>query len=661
MDTARPFWKDILQFADAAEPDIVSCLLLIRCVSAAPDQRWSKAEGCNSGETPWDRIMQALHRDDGQILSAIRCAMEQIQSVLPFAAELASRLDTAAVDGPALKQMVYRLSGLPADQDILSCVYAHILSREAGEALPKSGDFYTPKQVIACMVQLLDMEHGGTVYDPCCGSGAILCGAAEQNPDKKLRLYGQTLHQRAFTTCQMNLALRGLSVNLGKHAANTLLKDIHAGASFDYILANPPFNLSDWCADAFGRRDARWQYGYPPRKNANFAWLQHIISHLSGNGRAVVLLPNSTLTTQNRAESQIRRNILLDGWVEAVIALPPKLFYNTKVPCCAWVIHRSAARDTVLLVDARQLDFRDRQGGAILHDLLCRYQQGALLKRTEWYAAVLHTELAQRQYILSPNLYTRPKEQALPSLAQISADFSALADTLCRRISAAPLKENIRIWKTKTAPANWNSAYLPEIYEIFGGVTAEKQAFGHGTPMADVKTVIHHMFLPDHFSARVALPAAAAGKYAIKRGDVLLNRTSETVEALACCSVAFKDMDAVYGAYLKRLRPIKADVVDPLYMAGYFRSALYRQEVARVSFVYTTRANINLQQLSQIRVYYPDMAWQRAVGETLFAVHRFRQESRDAEINALLDRFAKAFIETFITYPILFAKECGDS
>ncbi len=133
-----------------------------------------------------------------------------------------------------------------------------------------------------------------------------------------------------------------------------------------------------------------------------------------------------------------------------------------------------------------------------------------------------------------------------------------------------------------------------------------------------------------------------------------MNRTSETIDELACCSVALKDRTAVYGAYLKRLRPIKDDQVDPRYIAAYFRSEIYRQEIERVSFVYTTRANINLHQLSMIRLYYPSMTWQHAIGETLSSVIRFNHEHQDMELDELINHFIRVFIEKFITYPILF-------
>ena len=662
MNDGQLLTVDMLRLVSSTNPDVLNCLLLIKHICATPDEEqcWSNAIKCNNGETLWSMIVQEASKADGNIFSAIKYAIGQIKPHLLFTTNLAERLCTVAVDEYPLKDIVHLLSNISTDNDTLSAIFEHNLAREARTSSPNAGDFYTPKQVVQLMTELLGIEHGGKVYDPCCGSGAMLCGIALSHPSKKLLLYGQTLDQESFSICQMNLMLHGLSADLGKYPANTLIEDMHADQYFDYILTNPPFNSSDWCGTDTANRNVHWQYGYPPRKNANFAWLQYIISHLSPNGRAVTLLPNGTLTTQNLAESEIRKQILLDGWIEAILALPTGLFYGTKIPCCAWVINKSAAHDTVLFVDARQLDLLGQQDGKKISDLLCQYRNDKQLETTQWYAVASIAEIAQKRYVLSPNLYTLPKELLLPSFEQISEDFNTSVDILCNRIPTSQLCESIKKWKTKSVPKDWNEVYLSELYSIFGGVCAKKEAFGRGTPMVDVKTVIHHIFLPENLPACVELPDGDAPKYYIKRGDVLLNRTSETIDELACCSVALKDQTAVYGAYLKRLRPIKDDWVDPRYIATYFRSKIYRQEIERCSFVYTTRANINIHQLSMIRLYYPSMTWQHAIGETLSSVIRFNQEHQDMELGELINHFIRAFIDKFVTYPILLFQKGRD-
>ncbi len=660
MNSERLLIVKILNLASGIDPDVLNCLLLIKYISTTSDEtlRWSKAITCDNGEILWDMIVREACKTDGSIFSVIKYALDRIKSNLLFAANMDERLCAVAVDEYVLRDIIHLLSNISADNNTLSVIFEYYLARKMRTSSFNFGDFYTPKQVVQLMVELLGIEHDGKVYDPCCGSGAMLCSAALSHPDKKLLLYGQTLNQEAFSICQMNLMLQGLSADLGTYPANTLVEDLHANQYFDYILANPPFNSSDWCENGIANGNIHWQYGCPPRKNANFAWLQHIIGHLSPNGSAIILLPNGTLTTQNLAERGIRKQILLDGRIEAILALPAGLFSGTKIPCCAWIIGGPSAHDTVLFVDARQMDLFGEQDGKKISDLLCQYRNGKRLEKTEWYAVASIAEIAQKHYILSPNLYTLPKELSLLSFEQISENFNISVDILRNRIPALSLCESLQKWKTKTIPEDWNEVYLSDLYNIFGGVSAKKDSFGRGIPMVDVKTVIHHMFLSAVLPACVELPDGDASKYYIKRGDVLLNRTSETIDELACCSVALNDQAAVYGAYLKRLRPIKDDWVDPRYIAAYFRSKIYRQEIEQVSFVYTTRANINLYQLSKIRLYYPSLVWQHAIGEVLCSVIRFNQEHQDMGLDELVNYFIGAFIEKFVTYPILlFQKE----
>ena len=660
MNNDLLFYADIWKSASDTGLDLLNCLLLIRYLCATPEAE----QACNSAltyrdyEALWHMIVEESYKRDGEMLSVIKHAIDQTTPYLPFTPDL-SRYSKKpdAVDEDTLRSFVQRLTFLPADRNTLFSLFEYV-QQAVCDSSRSSGDFYTPSQIVQWMTELLEIDHDGSVYDPCCGSGAMLCGAALSCPGKKLELYGQSPDSKLVSICQMNLFLRGLSANLGQHAANTLLEDIHPGHHFDYILANPPFNCSDWCESRRAYENTRWHYGYPPRKNANFAWLQHILGHLSPTGRAVVLMPNGTLTTQNLIERDIRERILDDRWVEAILALPPGLFLRTRVPCCAWVINRDIRRDAVLFVDARQLDFSEQQDRQKAVEVLRRFRENNRLEATEWYAAVPIERIKQTGGILSPNLYTRPQKLSIPTLPQLSDDFIAAADALCTRISSPTLCKNILKWKTANLPQNWEELYLTDIYTITGGAVARKEAFGQGIPMADVKTVIRHMFLPKALPACVQLSEKDACKYALRAGDILLNRTSETADELACCSAVLEDRAAVYSAYLKRLRPNNANRIDPRYAAAYFRSRIYRQEVQRVSFVYTTRANMNLQQLSQIRLYCPSTSWQQALGKTLYDVVRFGQEHRDRELEAAISRFVEVFIERFITYPVsLFQKE----
>lgn len=196
-----------------------------------------------------------------------------------------------------------------------------------------SGDFYTPRSIAQCLAALLDPRQG-RVYDPCCGSGALL-SAVQTYSGQSLKLYGQTQDGESYLLSRINPILNSDSADLGKEPANTLLKDQHKGRKFEYIIANPPFNSANWFNDDAILSDDRWRFGIPPRSNANFAWLQHILSHLEPNGRAAVILPNGTLTTRIYWEARIREAIIQNNLVEAIIALPPDCSTRQKLPAAS--------------------------------------------------------------------------------------------------------------------------------------------------------------------------------------------------------------------------------------------------------------------------------------------------------------------------------------
>lgn len=311
----------------------------------------------------------------------------------------------------------------------------------------------------------------------------------------------------------------------------------------------------------------------------------------------------------------------------------------------------------MLLVDARNIKFNMHEDDAIQFDKLLKlvhqYRKGILQKRTEWYAIVPLNEIEQKHYTLSPNLYTKNKGISLNAIKNNYLHFTKIIDVICLKLPDDFHHIHLTQWKNSATSTDWSNIFLSEVYLIFGGVTKNKEAFGHGYPTVDVKTILCNPFLPDLFSAFVEVSEDEIQKYNIKCGDILLNRTSETVNQLACCSVASTDCCAVFGSYVKRLRPKKEGVVNPLYMAGYFRSAIYRREVERVSPVYTTRANMNVDRLSAMSIYYPDLEMQNKIGSTLFYVYQFQKRNQDKELNELLDEFIKMLIEQFITYPVL--------
>lgn len=458
---------------------------------------------------------------------------------------------------------------------------------------------------------------------------------------------------------QMNLLLHGIYVDLGKAAANTLLDDQHKSKKFDYIIANPPFNSANWFDDNVTFYDDRWHFGVPPRSNANFAWLQHILSHLNQNGRAAVILPNGTLTTQTYREAGIREAIIQNNLIEAIIALPAGLFYSTKVPCCIWLLtNTNRKKDEVLFIDAVHMTPTIKKEITSvqvdqLKGLVDKHRQGKLHTCTEWYGVASLETIEKNGFILSPNLYTVVSR---PRAVEVRREYEKLTEVI-DKLSILSVDETILSsivsWRNADAAKFWEKAFLLEIYDVFGGVTKSKDCFGKGFPVLDVKTVIHSPYMPDSFSSYVDVTEEEKIKYDIKYGDVLLNRTSETIKDLACCCISLGNQNAVYSGFIKRLRPRGKQIIDPLYASCYFRSEIYRWEVENVSTAYTTYASIDNKKLSKISVYFPDAEMQQKIGSTLFDVFQFQRRCSDKLQKRLLNEFDRLLIQQYITYPIL--------
>jgi len=613
--------------------------------------------------TPWDIIVS---KQGGSYANAIMHAMISMEFQFPFVRYLINENAYREVEESQLHGLIEMLSDVLPMQLPLSFIYEDFMRRKLQLPSSECGNFYTPKGVVQCISALLNPRNG-SLYDPCCGSGAMLLGASQnmlKNSDSTL--CGQTQDVESYKICKMNLILNNLDVDLGEQPASSLTHDQHPKKSFDYIIANPPFNQSEWYEDYSICRDSRWRYGFPPRSNANFAWLQHVLSHLKKDGCAAVIMPNGTLTSRTFSESAIRQAILCDGRVEAIITFPAGLFYSTKVPFCVWLINGSDKKqNNILLIDAEKLHSKIKktitsENIEHLNRLIDQYRKGGLHDRTELYAVVSLEEIAQKEYILSPNLYTAAEHLEPSAIRKNKPRLEACIHELQAILTDDDLLVYLTQWQQREMTSSWEKATLPELYHVFGGLSKKKEAFGQGYSLLDIKTIIRNSFLPDALDAYVQASEAEAIKYNIQYGDILLNRTSETIDELACCCVAEKDSDAIYASFVKRLRPKDKQTIYPLYAAGYFRSIVYRREIARVSTVFTTRANIDNTKLSKVSIYYPKLDMQRKIGDTLFAIFRYRQDNTDMKQRELLLEFERLFIEQYITYPILRLWETED-
>ncbi|MDR3574274.1 MAG: class I SAM-dependent DNA methyltransferase [Anaerolineaceae bacterium] len=257
-------------------------------------------------------------------------------------------------------------SGGAKAKDVLGEIYEYFLGQFASAEGKKGGQFYTPAAVVKTIVGII-APHKGKVYDPCCGSGGMFVQSEkfiESHGGKfgDISIYGQEANPTTWRLVAMNLAIRGMDFNLGKEPADTFTRNQHPDLRADFVMANPPFNISDWWSERLAG-DARWVYGTPPQGNANYAWLQHILYHLKPTGIAGVVLANGSMSSNQNSEGAIRKAMVEADVVDCMVALPPQLFLNTQIPACLWFLTKDKRtngrdrRDEILFIDARKLGY----------------------------------------------------------------------------------------------------------------------------------------------------------------------------------------------------------------------------------------------------------------------------------------------------------------
>lgn len=276
-----------------------------------------------------------------------------------------------ALDKRLLGELIDLLSGIGLgdaehrSKDVLGRVYEYFLGKFASAEGKGGGEFYTPQSVVRLLVEMIEPLKG-RVYDPCCGSGGMFVQSekfveAHGGRLGDLSIYGQESNPTTWRLAKMNLAIRGLDCNIGVQHADTIRNDVHKDLKADYILANPPFNISDWGGEGL-REDVRWRFGAPPVGNANFAWVQHMVHHLSPNGVAGFVLANGSMSSQQSGEGEIRKAMVESDLVDCMVALPGQLFYTTQIPVCLWFLSRNKRnpklrdrKGETLFIDARKL------------------------------------------------------------------------------------------------------------------------------------------------------------------------------------------------------------------------------------------------------------------------------------------------------------------
>jgi type I restriction enzyme M protein len=324
-------------------------------------------------------VIQAKAKDPriGQLIDDAMTAIERDNTSLK--GTLPKNYGRPGLDKQRLGEMVDLIGtiGLGAreqqSKDILGRVYEYFLSQFALAEGRRGGQFYTPRSVVRLLVEML-APYKGRVFDPCCGSGGMFVQSekfVEQHGGRvgDVSIYGQESNETTWRLSKMNLAIRGIEANLGAEHADSFHRDLHNDLKADFVLANPPFNDSDWGQNRL-QDDVRWKYGIPPAGNANFAWVQHFIHHLAPTGLAGFVLANGSMSSNQSGEGEIRKAIIEADLVDCMIALPPQLFYSTQIPACLWFIAR----------DKKNNRFRDRRGHVLFIDAR---KLGRMIDRTQ--------------------------------------------------------------------------------------------------------------------------------------------------------------------------------------------------------------------------------------------------------------------------------------
>ena len=341
--------------ADAEDPEEYLAENVFWVPKAA---RWSHLQA---------RAKQAtIGKDIDNAMLAIEARNASLKGVLP------KDYARPALNKVMLGELIDLVSGIgmaeKADRsrDILGRVYEYFLGGFAGAEGKRGGEFYTPRSVVRLLVEMIK-PYKGRVYDPCCGSGGMFVQSekfVEEHGGRigDIAIYGQESNYTTWRLAKMNLAVRGIDADIRWNNEGSFHKDELPDLKADFVLANPPFNVSDWGGD-WVREDARWRFGVPPAGNANYAWLQHIHHHLAPTGAAGVVLANGSMSTATSGEGDIRRALVEDDAVDCMIALPGQLFYSTQIPACLWFLARNKnsrevyrdRRGEVLFIDARKL------------------------------------------------------------------------------------------------------------------------------------------------------------------------------------------------------------------------------------------------------------------------------------------------------------------
>ncbi len=410
-------------------------------------------------EARWEKLQaEAKQPTIGKSIDDAMVALEKENPTLK--AVLPKDYSRPALDKHRLGELVDIIGNIDLQgrksgvKDPLGRVYEYFIGRFAAAEGKGGGEFYTPQCIVQLLVQMIE-PYRGRVFDPCCGSGGMFVQSerfVEEHGGRlgDIAVYGQESNPTTWKLAKMNLAIRGIDANLGQTQADSFYNDLHKDLKADTVLANPPFNMSDWGGQRL-KEDVRWKYGVPPVNNANYAWIQHFIHHLGSTGIAGFVMANGSMSTSTASEGEIRRKIIEADLVDCMIALPGQLFYTTQIPVCLWFVTRSKTagdkrgyRDRTgqtLFIDARrmgtlvdrvhrELSKEDIEAIAgIYHDW--RNEGGDYEDKAGWWKSAALEEIKGHGYVLTPGRYVGAEEvedDGIPfeeKMAKLSAELYA--------------------------------------------------------------------------------------------------------------------------------------------------------------------------------------------------------------------------------------------
>ncbi len=442
-DAACVLWGHI----PAAEyRKVIVGLIFLRYISSAFEKRYEELVADGDGfeddkdaysadniffvpiEARWDKIASAAHTPEiGTIIDdamrAIEAENKTLKNVLPknyASPDLDKRVLGDVVD--LFTNMNMTETG--ENKDILGKTYQYCIQQFAAYEGVKGGEFYTPESIVKTIVAILKPFENCRVYDPCCGSGGMFVQSVEfiqahRGNRNRISVYGQESNADTWKMAKMNMAIRGIEADFGPYQADTFFNDLHKSLKADFIMANPPFNLSNWGQDKL-QEDVRWKYGTPPSGNANYAWIQHMIHHLAPNGKIGLVLANGSLSTQTSREGEIRKKIVEDDLVEGIVALPTQLFYSVTIPVTLWFISKNKKqKGKTIFIDARKMgfmlnrkhrDFTD-EDISMIADTFTAFQEGTSEDVKGFCTVATTEEIAKQDYILTPGRYVGIEEQ----------------------------------------------------------------------------------------------------------------------------------------------------------------------------------------------------------------------------------------------------------